>query len=131
MAIIKLSADYPICNITDIKASFRQHAEQRTHSAQALKWSEDFRIALDMIYLQNPAGRREIYRTGMKLFARVSIHQFARRVKNPIKRMIAVICVGKYFPYYYWPYSSDTSLTSKIARFMAMLFFHHKKCLLR
>ena len=131
VAIIKLSAKYPIFNIVEMKASFRQHAEQRTHSAQALKWSEDFRLALDMIYLQNPAKRREIYQKGMQLFARVSIHQFARKVKNPIRRMIAVIRVGKFFPYYYWPNSQGTSLTSKAARFTAMLFFHRQKCLLR
>jgi len=128
--IIKLSANYPILNIVDIKASFRQHADQRTHSAEVLKWAEDFRTALDMIYLQDPERRKEIYRQGMKLFTKVSIHQFARKVKNPIKRIIAVISVGKHFPYYYWPDSSSISFKSRISRSVAKLFFHNRKCLL-
>lgn len=130
VAIIKLSADYPVFNIVDIKASFRQHAEQRTNCVQALKWSEDFRIALDMIYIQKPAKRRQIYQIGMQLFAKTS-HCIALKIKNPVRRVIAVIGVGRYFPYYYWPNSPRISLRSRIARFMAILFFHRKKCLLR
>ena len=130
-AIIKIAADYPVFNIIDVKASFRSHPGQRTHSAEALKWSEDFREALDMIYLQAPTRRKEIYNKGMRLFAKVSIHQFARKVRNPVKRLFTVISVGRYFPYYYWPKSRKTSLTSKAARLTAMLLFPSSKCLLR
>ena len=125
-AIIKLSAQYPIINILDMKASYRYHDEQRSHIAKPLKWSEDFRLALDMIYLQDPDGRKELYEKGMRLFAKTSI-QFALKVKNPIKRVISVILVGKYFPYYYWPYSAETSIKSKIARNIAKIIFHDKK----
>ncbi len=125
-AIIKLSANYNIINIVEPKASFRYHENQRTHSANPLKWSEDFRSALDLIYLQDPTGRKELYEKGMRLFARTSI-QFAMKVKNPLKRFILVIFVGKYFPYYYWPYSTETSIKSKMARNIAKLFFHNKK----
>ncbi|MBC2709799.1 MAG: glycosyltransferase family 2 protein [Desulfosarcina sp.] len=130
-AIIKLSAEYPILNIVDIKSSFRHHDQQRTHYADALNWSEDFRIALDMIYLQDTIRRKEIYHKGMKLFTKVAIEQFARKIKNPIKRMVAVIWVGKYFPYYYWPNSPDISFKSRAARTIAKLIFHDKKCLLK
>lgn len=125
-AIIKLSAQYPILNIVDMKASFRSHDEQRTHAANPLKWSEDFRLALDMIYLQDPIKRKELYQKGMRLFAKTSI-EFAMKVKNPIKRLISIIYVGKYFPYYYWPYSAETSMKSKMARNIARIMFHDKK----
>jgi len=125
-AIIKLSVNNKIINIVEPKASFRYHENQRTHAANPLKWSEDFRLALDLIYLQDPIGRKELYEKGMHLFARTSI-QFAMKVKNPLKRFISVIFVGKYFPYYYWPYSAETSIKSKMARNIAKLIFHNKK----
>jgi glycosyltransferase involved in cell wall biosynthesis len=101
-AIIKLSADYPILNVVDIKASFRHHDEQLTHAAQPVRWCEDFRQALDIMYLQDPAKRKELYEKGMKFFARVSIH-FSRKIDNPFARIKSMILVGKYFPYRYWP----------------------------
>jgi hypothetical protein len=125
-AIIKLSAQYPILNIVDMKASFRYHDDQRGNVADPLKWSEDFRLALDMIYLQDPVGRKELYEKGMRLFANISI-QFAMKVKNPIKRLISVILVGKYFPYYYWPYSPKHSLKFKMAKKITKLIFYDKK----
>lgn len=125
-AIIKLSQNYPILNITEIKSSFRQHAEQRTYAAEALKWSEDFRIALDMIYLQDPKNRKEIYLKGMSQFTQISL-RFALRVNNPFKRAFAVMKVGKYFPYYYWPNSPQVSLRSKIARTLSRIFFYDEK----
>lgn len=129
-AIIKLSNNNPIMNIIDIKSSFRKHVGQRTNYANVLSWSEDFRIALDMIYLQDTLNRKEIYQKGMKLFTRVSIHQFARKIKNPIKKAVAIVFVGKYFPYYYWPNSPDISLKSRFARLAAKLLFNNRKCLL-
>jgi len=125
-AIIKLSAHHPILNIYDMKASFRYHNENRSHATNPLEWSEDFRLALDLIYLQDPAGRKELYEKGMRAFAKTSI-QFAMKIKNPLKRIISVILVGKYFPYYYWPYSAETSMKSKIARNIAKMIFHDKK----
>ena len=109
-----------------MKASYRYHDEQRSHVANPLKWSEDFRLALDMIYLQDPDERKDLYEKGMRQFAQTSI-QFAMKVKNPIKRIISVILVGKYFPYHYWPYSAETSIKSKIARNVAKIIFNDKK----
>ena len=125
-AIIKLSAEYPILNIVDMKASFRSHEEQRTHAANPLKWSEDFRLALDMIYLQDPVGRKELYEKGMRLFAKTSI-EFSMKVKNPLRRLISVILVAKYFPYYYWPRSPKHTLKFKIAKNIGKLIFYQKK----
>jgi hypothetical protein len=125
-AIIKLSDQYPILNIVDMKASFRSHEEQRTHAANPLKWSEDFRLALDMIYLQDPNGRKELYEKGMRLFAKTSI-EFAMKVKNPLKRLISVILVAKYFPHYYWHRPPKQTLKFKIAKNIGKLIFYHKK----
>jgi glycosyltransferase involved in cell wall biosynthesis len=125
-AIIKLSANHPILNIVDVKSSFRHHDEQRTHAADALNWSEDFRQALDMIYLQDPVGRKELYEKGMRLYAMVSI-SFALKAKNPIKRAISVLFLGKYFPYYYWPDWTATAWKWKVIRSIAKLIFHEKK----
>jgi len=127
-AIIKLSEKHPILNIVESKASFRKHEQQRTHAAGALKWSEDFRLALDMIYLQNPLRHKEIYRVGMSLFSKVSI-QFALKVKNPVKRMLTIIQIAKFFPYYYWPNTPQISLKSRIARTLAGIVYRDRKCL--
>jgi hypothetical protein len=124
-AIIKLSAYHPILNIYDMKASFRYHEENRSHATNPIEWSEDFRLALDMIYLQNPAGRKELYEKGMRVFAKICIHM-ALRVKNPIKRAIAVLFVGKYFPYYYW-HDLTGSWKLKVIRSVAKLIFRDKK----
>ena len=125
-AIIKLSDEHPILNIVDVKSSFRHHDEQQTHAADSLNWSEDFRQALDMIYLQDPVGRKEIYEKGMRVFANTSL-SFAVKVKNPVKRAITMLFVGKYFPYYYWPDRADKKLKLKIIRSVAKLIFHEKK----
>jgi len=124
-AIIKLSAQYPILNIVDMKASFRYHEEQRTHAVDSVNWSEDFRQALDMIYLQDPDGRKELYEKGMRVFTKTCIHM-ALRTKNPIKRLISVLYVGKYFPYYYWQ-DLTGSWKLKVIRSIAMLIFHERK----
>ena len=122
-AIIKLSAHYPILNIVDIKASFRHHDEQRTHAAQCENWSEDFRQALDIMYLQDPAGRKELYDKGMRFFAKVSI-RFARNVDNPFARAKSMVLVGKYFPYRYWPKETwKIAILGKISN----IIFHEKK----
>jgi len=122
-AIIKLSAHYPILNIVDIKASFRQHEEQRTHAAQSVKWCEDFRQALDIMYLQDPAGRKQLYEKGMHFFAKVSLY-FVRKVKDPFARAKSMVLVGKYFPYRYWPSGSwKTAALGKISK----IIFHEKK----
>jgi glycosyltransferase involved in cell wall biosynthesis len=124
-AIIKLSARYPILNIVDMKASFRYHEDQRTHAVNQIRWSEDFRDALDMIYLQDPVGRKELYEKGMRVFSHTCIHM-ALRVKNPVKRVMSVLFVGKYFPYYYW-HDLTGSWKLKVIRSIAKLIFREKK----
>ncbi|NNG00365.1 MAG: glycosyltransferase family 2 protein [Desulfobacteraceae bacterium] len=102
IAIIKISHQWPILNIPELKASFRQHEEQRTHAAAAKRWSEDFKQAIDLIYSYNPKDRDNLYRIGMERYAKVSLH-FARKIKNPIQRVIAMFCLCNHFPYTYWP----------------------------
>ena len=122
-AIIKLSEHYPFLNIVDVKASFRHHDEQRTHAAQCEKWCEDFRQALDIMYLQDPAGRKQLYEKGMHRFAKVSI-RFARNIKNPFVKAKSMVLVGKYFPYRYWPAGSwKTAILGRTSAIM----FHEKK----
>jgi glycosyltransferase involved in cell wall biosynthesis len=122
-AIIKLSEHYPILNIVDVKASFRHHDEQRTHAALSVNWCEDFRQALDIMYLQDPVGRKQLYEKGMNRFAKVSIH-FARKYQNPFVRAKSMLLVGKHFPYRYWPAGSwKTAILGRIST----IIFHAKK----
>lgn len=109
IANITISHKWPIMNLPDIKASFRQHDEQRTHAAAARRWSEDFKQAIDLIYSYGPKDKDELYRIGMERFSKVSLH-FARKIRNPIKRAMAMFSLSKYFPYSYWPRESRKSL---------------------
>lgn len=102
IAIIKIANKWPILNIPEIKASFRQHENQRTHAATATRWSEDFKQAIDLIASYNTRDKEALYQMGMENFSKVSL-QFAKNVKNPIKRAAAIFGISRHFPYTYWP----------------------------
>jgi len=117
-AIIKLSAEAPILNLLECKASFREHDDQRTFAQNPVHWYEDFREALDLIYRQKPGSRAETYRTGMRAFSTISL-RFAFKVKSPYRKVLALVYVGKYFPHHYWPDVSESwkmRLIKQVAR---------------
>ena len=101
-AIIKLADKWPILNIAEAKASFRMHPDQRTSAQNVHDWFEDFRQAIDLIYLQNPERNDQLFLKGMHRLSRVCIN-FARRSKNPFDRAKAFLYVAKFFPFKYWP----------------------------
>jgi glycosyltransferase involved in cell wall biosynthesis len=105
MAIITISQSWPIINLKEAKASFRMHADQRTHGAFVGKWCEDFRQAIDLICRYESENRHAFYQKGMRNFSRVGL-LFAKKIDNPLKRLRAMIEVNKYFPSKYWPKKS-------------------------
>lgn len=102
IAIIEIAHRWPILNIREPKASFRQHGDQRTHAAAAIKWCEDFKQAIDLIYRYAERDRDELYEKGMRQFSKVGLH-FAERVEHPVSRIMSIFRASKYFPCRYWP----------------------------
>lgn len=123
VANIKIAARWPILNIPDVKASFRQHEEQRTHAAAALRWSEDFKQAIDLICARNPKDKETLYNLGMKRYAKVSLH-FVRRIRNPLRRTAAMFAVAKHFPQKYWP---DNSGKASLMGRLGTVFYHRHR----
>jgi glycosyltransferase involved in cell wall biosynthesis len=105
MAIITISQNWPIINLKETKASFRMHADQRTHAAFVGKWCQDFRQAIDLICSYENENRHAFYLEGMHNFSRVGLI-FTKKIANPFKRLQAMMEVNKYFPAKYWPRKS-------------------------
>jgi glycosyltransferase involved in cell wall biosynthesis len=105
IAIITISQTWPILSLETANASFRMHAEQRTHAAYVGNWCEDFKQAIDLICHYEKDKRTELYKAGMLNFSKVALY-FTRKIDNPLKRFIAMFRVNKYFPYKYWPKQS-------------------------
>jgi glycosyltransferase involved in cell wall biosynthesis len=105
IAIITISQNWPIINLKEPKASFRMHADQRTHAAFVGKWCEDFRQAIDLICSYEGENSHTYYVEGMRRFSRVGL-LFTKKINNPVKRLQAMMAVNKYFPAKYWPKKS-------------------------
>jgi glycosyltransferase involved in cell wall biosynthesis len=105
IAIIKISQNWPVMNIREIRASFRKHSGQRTHAAAVGKWCEDFKEAIEMICDVVETDGQALYYQGMKKFSKVGL-EFSSRIKNPFQKAVAVIGVSKSFPTKYWPKTS-------------------------
>ena len=102
IAIIEIAHRWPILNITEAKASFRQHGDQRTHAAAVDNWCEDFKQAIDLIYQYTEGDRDALYLKGMRQFSKVGLH-FAERSGNPALKILTMFKVSKHFHYRYWP----------------------------
>ena len=123
IAIIKISKKWPLLNIAEIKASFRQHPEQRTHAAGVTKWCEDFKEAIELICNIVDTDKALLYRQGMEKFSKVGLN-FARNLNHPVKKAIAVFNLNKIFPYKYWP---KTSWKFRLIGITGSLFYPEKK----
>ena len=122
IAIIEIARSWPILNIQESKASFRQHGEQRTHAAAAIKWCEDFKQAIDLIYRYADRDRENLYRKGMRKFSKVGLH-FAERVEHPVLKIMSIFMVSKFFHYRYWPEKRKRNFIG----WVGSLFYPEKK----
>ena len=113
IAIIEIAHRWPILNIREAKASFRQHGEQRTHAAAVANWCEDFKQAIDLIHQYAGRDRDALYLKGMRRFAKVGLN-FAERVRSPAGKMISIFKVSKYFHYRYWPADRKRNLVGRV-----------------
>jgi glycosyltransferase involved in cell wall biosynthesis len=122
IAIIEIAHRWPILNIREAKASFRQHGEQRTHAAAVAHWCEDFKQAIDLIHQYSGRDRDGLYWKGMRQFSKVGLH-FAERVEHPLGKIISIFKVSKYFHYKYWPENRKRNLIG----WVGSLFYPERK----
>ena len=122
IAIIEIAHRWPILNIMEPKASFRQHGDQRTHAAAVAHWCEDFKQAIDLIHQYGGRDRDALYLKGMRRFSKVGLN-FAERVGHPAWRIISIFQVSKYFHYRYWPEKRKRNLIG----WVGSLFYPEKK----
>jgi glycosyltransferase involved in cell wall biosynthesis len=113
IAIIEIAHRWPILNIREAKASFRQHGEQRTHAAAVSHWCEDFKQAIDLIHQYAGRDRDALYLKGMRRFSKVGLN-FAERVRSPAGKIISIFKVSKYFHYRYWPADRKRNLIGRV-----------------
>lgn len=110
-AEVKLAAHYGRVDIYDVKASFRKHSEELTHSAKVSGWCEDSLELLDLICELMPENKELIIARGMPFLAYICYNR-TRAVKSTVKRTLAILTVFKKFHYKYYP--TRQQLTHKI-----------------
>lgn len=113
IAIIEIAHRWPILNLREAHASFRQHGDQRTHAAAVSHWCEDFRQAIDLIYRYSARDREGRFLRGMRQFSKVGLN-FAERVDNPILKLWSMLKVSEFFPVRYWPEKRKRNLIGMI-----------------
>ncbi len=101
-AVMRLSIGFGRIDIEDIKASARQHDEERTFSAKVIDWCEDSLEVLDLLCEIVPANRDLIRHEGMKFFSRINYHM-VKAVRSPWQKYRLYFTVFKKFNYAFSP----------------------------
>jgi glycosyltransferase involved in cell wall biosynthesis len=101
-AIIDLSTRGKRMDVSEIKASFREHVNYLKYGLIVKRWAEDFLWLLDRICTLIPEEAFSLKSEGARFFASLS-YKRAKVVATPIKRLAAQLMVFKKFGYRYLP----------------------------
>lgn len=102
LAEVQLAAKFGRIDVQDIKASFRMHSEQGTHSKKVGAWCEDSLLLLATMCSLVSENKALIRSEGMKFFSRHN-YDIARKIKPPIHRFAAYLIIYKKFNYRHLP----------------------------
>jgi glycosyltransferase involved in cell wall biosynthesis len=102
VALVKLEVKYRRLDVEDVKASFRVHPGEITHSAKVEDWCDEFLILSKIMCDLMPESEKLIKTEGMQFFSGLN-YKRASKVKSPFKRFIAYLIVFKKFKYRYFP----------------------------
>jgi glycosyltransferase involved in cell wall biosynthesis len=102
MAEFQLAAKFGRIDIYEVKASFRKHAAEMTHSVKVSQWCEDSLLLLDLMCDLVPEHKELIQREGLEFLARRNYSR-AKAIKAPLKRLAAYLVVFSKFHYRYPP----------------------------
>jgi glycosyltransferase involved in cell wall biosynthesis len=100
-AMLTLAYHYGRVDVAEVKASFRKHSGEITHSAKVSRWCEDSFEILDLIE-NTVTDRQYVKENGLRFFSRINYSR-AVKVEHPLKRMLAYWTVYRYFKYKYPP----------------------------
>jgi glycosyltransferase involved in cell wall biosynthesis len=101
-AIIDLSTRGKRVDISEVKASFREHANYLKYGLIVKRWAEDFLWLLDRISILIPEEALSLKSEGARFFASLS-YKRAKVVASPLNRLIAHLVVFRKFGYRYPP----------------------------
>ncbi len=103
IAELKLAATFGRTDVRDIKATFRSHSGEMTHSVKVSQWCEDSHLLLDtMCNLASVENRNLIRKEGMKFFSQINYRR-ATQVKSLAGQLAAYFTVFRKFGYRHLP----------------------------
>jgi glycosyltransferase involved in cell wall biosynthesis len=102
VALVTLAARFGRVDVEEPKASFRVHAGELTKAARVSDWCEDSFDLLHLMCELAPERQKEIYRRGMRFFARINYSR-ATHVGPLGERLAAIALVFRRFGYRYLP----------------------------
>lgn len=103
IAELKLAALFGRTDVPDIKATFRSHPGEMTHSVKVSQWCEDSLLLLDiMCNLASVENRNLIRKEGLKFFSQINYRR-ATQVKSLAGQLAAYFTVFRKFGYRHLP----------------------------
>jgi len=101
--IAKLAAKYERVDVKEIKASFRKHQSEISHTVQVKDWCEDSLLLLDEICgLVSEKYRVIVRKEGIRFFTYLNYYR-AKAIKSPIKCLRTYFMVYRKFDYVHSP----------------------------
>ena len=99
-----MAARFGKVDIEDIKASFREHPEERTFNVKIKNWGEDALELLDVLCdVASDEYKAQVRNEGMKYFSSM-MYAMARKIgESSVHRSIAYAQVYKLFDFKYMP----------------------------
>ncbi|WP_138429435.1 glycosyltransferase family 2 protein [Fodinibius saliphilus] len=104
VAEMKIAAKYPRIEIEEIKASFRDHGDNRGSASRLKEWVEDSKFLLDVLCDLVPKKSNElIYLEGSKHFARLNYLKVKSLNEPSIKKLLTYWYIYKAFDFKHSP----------------------------
>lgn len=95
-AITKLAAKYDRVDAIDVKASFRKHDDEITHSTKIQYWCEEFSDLLDLMCQVSLENKPLVRSDGEWFFAKIC-YNFADSQKSPLQRLSSYFLIFRKF----------------------------------
>jgi len=103
VAEVQLAAQFGRVDVYEVKASFRRHGSETTHSSKISYWCEDSRFLLDLMCdLVSEDQAPMVKREGRRYFSQVN-YNFASRIGSPLERFVMYWTIYQTFDYRYPP----------------------------
>ncbi|HFC53791.1 MAG TPA: glycosyltransferase family 2 protein, partial [Gammaproteobacteria bacterium] len=103
VATAKLAGGYDRVDVTEVKASFRQHGPSYGSAAKISAWSEDSRYLLDVICEVIPEKKERLRSEGMRYFCEKN-YMYTSRLGSPVRHLDTYLMVYRKFDYVYSPF---------------------------